>query len=60
MGSLRNPAGWHGLYSHRPTAGWLATDMDTRYCPPPVPHYNARTVPIGTGRPGAHARNHGR
>jgi amidase len=37
MGSLRNPAGWHGLYSHRPTAGWLATDLDTRYCPLPYP-----------------------
>lgn len=26
MGSLRNPAGWNGLYSHRPTAGWVTTD----------------------------------
>lgn len=23
MGSLRNPAGWHSLYSIRPTAGWM-------------------------------------
>jgi amidase len=37
MGSLRNPAGWHGLYSHRPTAGWLATDMEIRYSPLPYP-----------------------
>jgi len=23
MGSLRNPAEWNGLYSLRPTAGWM-------------------------------------
>lgn len=26
MGSLRNPAGWNNIYSHRPTAGMLGAD----------------------------------
>lgn len=26
MGSLRNPAGWNGLYSLRPTSGWMGDD----------------------------------
>ena len=26
MGSLRNPAGWNGLYSLRPTSGWMEDD----------------------------------
>jgi len=26
MGSLRNPAGWNGIYSHRPTAGMVPTE----------------------------------
>jgi amidase len=37
MGSLRNPAGWQGLYSHRPTAGWIATTFERRHCPLPYP-----------------------
>lgn len=31
MGSLRNPAGWNGLWSHRPTAGYF--DCDSYYSP---------------------------
>jgi amidase len=30
MGSLRNPAGWNNLYSHRPTAGMLEHEKITR------------------------------
>eukprot|EP00934_Nitzschia_sp_Nitz4_P007904 Nitzschia sp. Nitz4//NODE_293_length_29386_cov_71.949235//27056//28558//NITZ4_additional_000041-RA//-1//CDS//3329531845//7894//frame0 len=26
MGSLRNPAGWNNIYSHRPTAGMISPD----------------------------------
>eukprot|EP00536_Pseudo-nitzschia_multiseries_P009613 jgi/Psemu1/23680/gm1.23680_g len=28
MGSLRNPAGWNGIYSHRPTAGWIPSGVN--------------------------------
>eukprot|EP00565_Helicotheca_tamesis_P002448 CAMPEP_0185741402 /NCGR_PEP_ID=MMETSP1171-20130828/38937_1 /TAXON_ID=374046 /ORGANISM="Helicotheca tamensis, Strain CCMP826" /LENGTH=469 /DNA_ID=CAMNT_0028413369 /DNA_START=128 /DNA_END=1537 /DNA_ORIENTATION=+ len=28
MGSLRNPAGWNGIYSKRPTAGMISDEVD--------------------------------
>ena len=36
MGSLRNPAGWNGIYSHRPTAGMMDED-DSSVNPLPYP-----------------------
>ena len=33
MGSLRNPAGWNNIYSHRPTAGWIAGSVKSKWNP---------------------------
>ena len=42
MGSLRNPAGWNGIYSHRPTAGLLDDNPPTN---------SVLSYPIGTAGP---------
>jgi amidase len=47
MGSLRNPAGWNNIYSHRPTAGLILGAL-------PSPKQNPLPYPITT--PGPMAR----
>jgi amidase len=37
MGSLRNPAGWNNIYSHRPTAGMIRGSMASKKNPLPYP-----------------------
>jgi amidase len=37
MGSLRNPAGWNNLFSHRPTAGLIAGTLPSKKNPLPYP-----------------------
>lgn len=38
MGSLRNPAGWNGIYSLRPTAGIMQEDGDDNGEGNPLPY----------------------
>ena len=37
MGSLRNPAGWNNIYSHRPTAGMIPGALPSKVNPLPYP-----------------------
>lgn len=37
MGSLRNPAGWNNIYSHRPTAGMIRGSLASKKNPLPYP-----------------------
>ena len=37
MGSLRNPAGWNNIYSHRPTAGMIPGALKSKMNPLPYP-----------------------
>ncbi|CAB9528458.1 Glutamyl-tRNA(Gln) amidotransferase subunit A [Seminavis robusta] len=46
MGSLRNPAGWNNIYSHRPTAGMINGDDNGQ-----VPNANPLPYPISTAGP---------
>lgn len=44
MGSLRNPAGWNNLYSHRPTAGIIRGPLASPKNPLPYPTSTAGPI----------------